>query len=89
MKGTSPAVVRQHQLLKYVNNVSYVDHLCSVKHVPNVQTVAKDLPVGPDINSLGKLGKPWGRTKGPTNVERGLHPPLPDQTKINKVTDQY
>ena len=39
-KGVSLAVVRQHQLLKYVNNVSYVDQLCSVKHVPNVQTVA-------------------------------------------------
>ena len=39
-KGVSPAVVRQCQSLKFVNNFSCVDQLCSVKHVPNVQTVA-------------------------------------------------
>ena len=44
-KGISPPVVSQLQELKYVNNVSCVDHLSSVKHVPNVQTVVLDLPV--------------------------------------------
>ena len=38
-KGISPAVVRRLSL-KYVNKVSCVNQLCSVKHVPNVQTVA-------------------------------------------------
>ena len=45
-KGVSPAVVRQRQSLKYVNNVSCVNHLSSVNLVPNVKTVASDLPVG-------------------------------------------
>ena len=39
-------------LLKYVNNVFCVDQLCSVKHVPNVQTVAQDLPVGAILNQF-------------------------------------
>ena len=51
-KGISLAVVRQHQLLKYVNNVSCVDQLCSVKHVSNVQTVVKDLHVGARLNQF-------------------------------------
>ena len=49
--------------LKYVNSVSCVDPLCSVKTVPNVQTVAQDLPVGQDYTSLGKNGETLrGRT---------------------------
>ena len=48
-RGVSPAVVRRLSL-KYVNNVSCVNQLCSVKHVPNVRTVAQDLPV-----SLGHI----------------------------------
>ena len=36
--------------------------------------------------SLGSLG---GRTKSHTNVERGLHPPIPNQTKLDQVTDHH
>ena len=43
-KGISPAVARQRQSLKYVNNVSCVDQLYSVKLVPNVPNVAQNLP---------------------------------------------
>ena len=37
---------------KYVNNVSWVDQLYSFKHVPNVQTVAQDLPVETRLNQF-------------------------------------
>ena len=43
-KGVIPAVIRC-QLLKYVNIVSCVNQLSFVKHVPNVQTLALDVPV--------------------------------------------
>ena len=59
-KGVRRSVVRQPWSLKYVNNVSCVDQLCSVKHAPNVPNIAKNLPVGPDYTNFGKLGKPWG-----------------------------
>ena len=51
-KGESPVVVRQCLSLKYVNNFSHVDQLCSVQHVPNVQTVAHNLPVGAGLNQF-------------------------------------
>ena len=35
---------------------------------------------------LGNLGNLGGRTKGLTNIERGLHPTLPNQAKLNKIT---
>ena len=38
---------------------------------------------------FGNLGSLGGQTKGCGNVERGLHPPLPDQTKPNKVADHH
>ena len=41
--------VRQRQSLKYVNNVSCVDQLCSVKLAPND---AQNLPVGARLNQL-------------------------------------
>ena len=34
---------------------------------------------------LGNLGSLGGQTKGPTNVERGLHPIFPDWTKLDKI----
>ena len=38
---------------------------------------------------LGNLGSLGGRTLGSTNVEGGLPPPFPDQTKLAKVTDNH
>ena len=63
-----------------MKNVSCVDQLCSVKHVPNFQTVSQDLPVGAKP-VLGYLGSPGGWSKTLTNAERGLHPPF--RTKPN------
>ena len=59
-KALSAAVVKQHQLLKYVNNISCVSQLCSVKHVPNFQTVAKDLPVGARLNQFWETWEALG-----------------------------
>ena len=48
-KGVCPAIVRQCQSLKYVNNVICVDQLCSVKLAPNV---AQNQPVGARLNQF-------------------------------------
>ena len=82
-KGISPAIVRHHQSLKYVNNVSCVDQLSSVKLAPNV---AQNLPVGARLNQFWDS---WGRTQSSTNVERELHPTFTDQTKLDQVTDNH
>ena len=50
-KGISPAIVRC-QSLKYVNNVSCVDQLCSLKLAPNVPNAAQNLPVGVRLNQF-------------------------------------
>ena len=44
--GISPAFVPPKPLLKYVNNAFCVDHLGSVRPVPNVPNVALNFPVG-------------------------------------------
>ena len=51
-KGVSLTIVRQHQSLKYVNNVSCVDQLCSVKLAPNIPNVAQNLPVMAKLNQF-------------------------------------
>ena len=78
-KGVSPAVVRQLQSLKYVNNVSCVDQLYTVKLAPNV---AQNLGVGAGLNQFWETWEASGARQSSTNVERGLHPtfPTPDQT---------
>ena len=79
-KGVSLAIVKQCQSLKYVNNASCVDQLCSVKRAPNVPNVVQNLPVGARLNQFWKLGKPWGRTQSITNFKF-----FPDQTKLDQV----
>ena len=71
-KDVSQAIVRC-QSLKYVNNVSCVDQLCSVKLAPNVGDVAQNLP---DCTSFGKLVKPWGPDLSSTNVKEGYTLPF-------------
>ena len=67
----------------------FLCRLCSVKHVPNLQIIVKDLPIVARRNQFWEIGKPGGNTKGFTNAERGLHPPLPDQIKLDKVTKHH
>ena len=38
---------------------------------------------------LGNLGSLGGRTQSSTNVEGGLYPIFPDQTKLDQVTDNH
>ena len=93
-KGISLAVVTvvsQCQELIFVNNVPCVNHLSSVKIVPNIQTVVPDLPVGSKLlhqfwGNLGSLGD-W--SKGHKNAQRRLHSSLPDPAKPDKVTDRH
>ena len=81
-KSVSPAVVRQHQLLKYENNVSCVHHLSSVNLVTNVRNVASDLPVVVTLHQFGKAWEAFGA--GPKYQEYSkkvtLFPSGPDQT---------
>ena len=53
-KGISPATVKQNQQLNFVNNVSCVDQLCSVKLAPNVPLVVQNLPVGARLSQFWK-----------------------------------
>ena len=85
-KGISPVIVKQKdQKLKCVNNVSCVDQLCSVKQKMSHFCTKSDCrsqtkPV------LGNLGNFEGQTQSNTNVERRVHPILPDQTKLDQKT---
>ena len=36
---------------------------------------------------LGKMGSPWGESKGSNSTQRGLHPPLPVQTQSIQITN--
>ena len=54
--------------------------------LPNVPNVAHNVLVGSRLNPFWELRKPWGWTLGSTNVEGGLHSPLPVKTKLDKVT---
>ena len=38
---------------------------------------------------LGNLGSLGGQTRSGTNVESELHPPFPNQTKLDQVTDNH
>ena len=76
-------VVSQHQELKYVNDASCVGQLCSVKTVPNVQTVVQDPPVGARLQ-FGKPEKLWRPPKVRKNSQRRLHPSFLDPTKLDK-----
>ena len=70
-----------------MNNVSCVDQLCSVKHVPNVQTVVKDLTVGARLNQFGETWKAFGA--GPKVIQmlkQGYT--LPFQTRPNITRSQ-
>ena len=53
-------------MIKYVNNVSCVDHLSFVKHVPNIQAVVQDLTVGARLHrwSVHSTHGVYGTGKG-------------------------
>ena len=59
--------VKQHQSLKYVNSVSCIDQLCSVKCL---RCCTKSACRGQTESVLGNLASPGGRAKGCTNVKR-------------------
>ena len=66
-KGISLVIVSQNQKLKYVNNVSCVDQLFSVKLAPNVPNVAQNLPVGASLSQLWETWEALGA--GPKLVQ--------------------
>ena len=50
-RGVNPDIVQQKSL-KYVKEVSSVDHLCFVQNVRNVPIVTPDLPVGARLHQF-------------------------------------
>ena len=97
-KGLSPNIVQQKSL-KYVKEVSCVDHLSFVQNVTNVPVGARlcrSLEFCPECNKcpcrgqiapiLGKIGGLGGQSHGHKNPQRTLHPPIPDLTKLDRVT---
>ena len=65
-----------------MNNVSGVDQLCSVKHVSNVQTVIKDLPVGARLNQFWETWEALGA--GPKVIQMFKEGyTIPFQTRTN------
>ena len=81
-KGVSSAIVRQRQSLKYVNNVSCVDQLCSVKGSPNALNVAQNLPVGARLNQFWKTWEALGAGPKVLTVSKEGYI-LPFQTRPN------
>ena len=53
-KGLSPNIVQQKSL-KYVKDVSCVDHLSFVQNVTNVPVVAPNLPVGARLHQFWEI----------------------------------
>ena len=54
-KGVRPVV--QKKEIKFVKGASFVNHCLSVKPVPNVPNVVKELGVGGDSRPFGQSGK--------------------------------
>ena len=87
-KGVIPNDCQSNTEIKYVKDVSCVGHLSSVNLVTNVPAVALDLPVGTSLHQFWeKMGSPGGKSQGSNSTQRGLHPPLPVQTKLDQVTN--
>ena len=61
-KGIIPFYCQNYTEIKYVKDVSCVDHLSYVKLVTKVPTVALDLPVGARLHQFWeKNGQPCGQ----------------------------
>ena len=83
-KGISPVIVNQNkvQSLKPVNNASCVDHLCSVKSVPNVEPVVQNPPVGARLAQFWEVwADPGAGPKVLQMLKEGYS--LPFQTRPN------
>ena len=64
-KDISPVVVNCYQELKYVKGISCVTQLSFVKHVPNVPTVALDLPGGARLHKFWEICEALEATPSP------------------------
>ena len=85
-KDVNPTYCQMYTEIKYVKNVSCVGHLSSVNHqCPTCcyrsSCRGKVTPV------LGEMGSSGFESKSSHHTEGGLHPPLPVQTQLDKVTD--
>ena len=73
-----------------MKSVSCVTQLSCVNPVTNVPNVAFSLSVGARLqNFLENLAGSGRRSKGSSNPQRGLYPPLPDPTKTSKISDHH
>ena len=84
-KGINPNCCQMYTEIKYVKDVSCVGHLSSVNLVTNAPPVVTNPPVGARL-VLGELRRFGFESKNSHHTERGLHPPLPVQIKLDQVT---
>ena len=78
-KGVNPTFCQMYTEIKYVKNVSYVGHLCSVNLVTNAQHAVIDPPVGARLNQC------WEKWEALGSSPKVVTTPV--QTSLNKVTD--
>ena len=87
-KSINPDIVYRQEI-KYMNDVSCVDHLSSIKSVTNVPVVAPDLPVGARLHQFrNNLGSPGGQSKSCYSPQRRIHSPLavpPNLTRLPTI----
>ena len=87
-KGINPNCCQMYTEIKYVKVVSFVGHLSSVNLVTNAPTCCHQSTCrGKVTQVLGEVGSFGFESKSSHHTERGLHPPLPVQTKLDQVTN--
>ena len=86
-KGINPTFCQIYTEIKYVKNVSCVDHLSSVNLVNNAPHAVIDPPVGARLHQCWEKWEALGSSpKVVTTLREGYTHPLPVQTPLNKVT---
>ena len=84
-KGQSPDIVL-HRAIKYVKDVSCVDHLNLMSQMSQLLLwICK----GQIAILWGDMGGPGGQSGGHNSLQRRLHSPLPNPAKSDKVTHHY
>ena len=100
-KGVNPDIVH-HSEIKYVNDISCVDHLSSVKNDFSCVDLLRSAKKHKCSNCcsrstcrgqialvLGKIGSPGGQYKSYNSPQGRLHSPLPVPSKFDQITHYY
>ena len=89
-KGVNPSYCYHCQRIRYVKDVSRVDHLSSVDLVTNAPTVAPDLPVGARLHQFSEKWAALVASHKVVIIFRevfSIHPPLPVPAKFDQASN--